>query len=57
MHKIFRYPNFSKTLKGVRQETFRYCETKNSEQKFFFAENIEISGGINACREPSNIRF
>ena len=32
MHKIFRYPKFSKTLKDAH-EIFRHCETKNFRRK------------------------
>ena len=32
MHKFFRYPKFSETLKGCPQK-FRHCETKNFRRK------------------------
>ena len=55
MHKIFRYPKFSETPKCSPTKFFG-TETKKFGT-MSFAYNIEVIGGIDACRKPSKNRF
>ena len=54
MHGKFQYPKFSETPK-CSNEVFRYWDKKIWTKSF--AQNIEISVGIDVCRKPSKTRF
>ena len=59
IHKLFYTPEKFWYTERFPHEVFRHCETKKSWTKkswfppLSFAENIEISGGIDICRKLS----